>query len=89
MQPLVISQASSQSSAVIVDEDAHQFGDGHGGMGVVQLDRHLVGERAHLVILLHVAADDVLQRGGGEEIFLPQPQLLARPVSSRTGRARG
>ena len=31
--------------------------------------------------LLHVAADEILQRGGGEEIFLPQPQLL-------TGRRR-
>ena len=28
-------------------------------------------------ILLEVAADDVLQRGGGEEILLAQPQFLA------------
>ena len=49
-----------------------------GRMGVVELDRHLVGQRMHLAILLHVAADDVLQRCGGEEILLPQAQFLAR-----------
>ena len=36
------------------------------------------GVRSVREVLLHVAADNVLQRCGREEIFLPQPQLLPR-----------
>ena len=35
-------------------------------------------------MLLEVTAHEVVQRGGGEEIFLPQPQLL----TGRRGLAR-
>ena len=65
-------------NAVDVDQQPHQFGDGDRRMRVVELDRDLVGELADVAVLLHVAADQILQRGGGEEIFLPQPQFLAR-----------
>ena len=63
--------------AVQVDEDAHQLRDGDRRMGVVELDRGVVAERADVAVLLDVAADEVEQRGGGEEIFLPQAQFLA------------
>ena len=47
------------------------------GMGVVELDGAVFAERADVAMLLEVAANEVEQRGGGEEIFLPQTQLLA------------
>ena len=45
-------------------------------MRVVELDRGLVGQRADIAERLDVTADQVLQRCGDEEIFLPQPQFL-------------
>ncbi len=50
-------------------------------MGVVQLDRDLVGEIRPIVILLQMAAQDVLQRSGREEEFLAQAQFLAGGVA--------
>ena len=64
-----------------IDQDAHQLGDGDRGMGVVELDRDLVGEGLDRAELLDVAADQVLQRGRDEEVFLAEPELL-------TGRRR-
>jgi len=61
---------------VNVGQQPHQLGHRHRRMGVVELDRRLVGQRMELAILVQVAMHDILQRGGGEEIFLPQPQLL-------------
>ena len=46
-------------------------------MGIVQLDRHLVRQRGEIVILLQMAAQDVLQRGRREEELLAQAQFLA------------
>jgi hypothetical protein len=51
-------------------------------MRVVQLDRHVVGERHELAVLLLVPAQEVLQRSGSEEEFLPQPKLVPAAVSS-------
>ena len=70
--------------AVDVHQQPHQLGHGDGRMGVVEMDRRLVGQRAQVAILAEMALQDVLQRGGGEEILLPQPQLLAGLV--RIGR---
>ena len=64
--------------AVLVHQEPHQLGDADRGVGVVELDRHRLRQVAQLVVLLHVPAEDVLQRGRGEEILLPQPQLLPR-----------
>ena len=61
-----------------VDQQPHQLGDGDGGMGVVELDGDFFGQLSDVAGLLHVAADQILQRGGGEEILLAQPQLLPR-----------
>ena len=64
--------------AVIVHQYAHQLRDGHGGMGVVDVDGHLVREDGPVVA---VDVDEVLHRvlygRGGEEILLLQAQLLA------------
>ena len=55
----------------------HQFGDRDRRMGVVELDGGMVGQRVERAVFVEMAADEVLQRGGGEEILLPQPQFLA------------
>ena len=64
--------------AMHVDQQAHQFGDADRRMGVVELDGDLIAKFSDIAALLHMAVDQVLQRGGGEEIFLAQPQLLPR-----------
>ena len=48
---------------MLIHQQSHQFGHANGGVGVVELDRHLLRQQPDVVILLHVAADDVLQRG--------------------------
>ncbi len=62
---------------VLVHQDAHQFGHRDRRMGVVELHRGVLGKRIERAEFVEVAAGDVLQRGRGEEVFLPQPQLLA------------
>ena len=47
-------------------------------MGVVELHRDLRGEAAQLPVGGEVPLDQILQRGGDEEIFLTQPQFAAR-----------
>ena len=66
---------------VEVDEDAHQFSDADRWMGVVELDGGVLAEGAHVAPLLDMAANEIEQRSGSEEIFLPEPQFL-------TGRGR-
>ena len=58
-------------------KQAHEFGNRHGRVGVVELDRDLVRQGGEVGVLLQMAAQDVLQRGGGEEELLAQAQLLA------------
>ncbi|MNX85685.1 hypothetical protein D3C86_1175340 [compost metagenome] len=67
--------------AMDIAEKAHHFADGNGRMRVVKLDRNLVGQRGEIRVLLQMAAQNVLQRSGGEEELLPQAQFL-------TGRRR-
>jgi hypothetical protein len=62
---------------VLLHQDAHQLRHGDGRMGVVELDRGVVGQRAQGTALGHVPAHQILQRGGGEEELLAQAQLLA------------
>ena len=62
---------------VLIDQQAHQLGHGDGRVGVVQVDGHLVGQLVEQLVVVQVAADDVLQRGADEEVFLAQPQLAA------------
>ena len=73
----VIAQACCQLDAVLVDQQPHQLGHGQGRVGVVELDRRLVGQGGDVGMVRQVAADDVLQRRRGEEIFLLEAQLLA------------
>ena len=73
----VMSQATSQSSPSMVDKDPHEFRNGDGRMGVIELDGDLVGELLECFMGLTVAADDVLQGRGHEEVLLFEPQFLS------------
>ena len=64
--------------AVHIDQQTHQLRDDDRRVRIVELDRTLVGQVAHLVVLSDMPVQHVLQRGRGEEILLTQPQLLAR-----------
>ncbi len=66
-----------EAHPVVVHEQAHQLRHRHRRMGVVELDRHLLGEAGEVVVVAQVAVQDVLQRGGNEEVLLLQPQFLA------------
>ena len=63
--------------AMIVQQYPHQFRHRDRRMRVIELDRRLVWQRRDGAEILDMPPDDVLQRRGREEIFLPQPQFLA------------
>ena len=58
---------------VLVDQKAHQLGDGDGGVGVVELHGKLVVKALQAVGALPVEPHHVLQRAGDEEVLLLQP----------------
>ncbi len=62
---------------VLVDQLPHQFGDGDGRVGVVQLDAEHFMEAFQRQALAFAQAQHVLDRAGHEEILLLQAQLLA------------
>ena len=47
-------------------------------MGVVEVDRRLLRQAPDILEILDVPANDVLDGGAGEEIFLAQAQFLSR-----------
>ena len=64
--------------AVLVQQDADQLGDGHGGVRVVDVDGHLVREDGPVVTVdVDEVLHGVLDGGGGEEVLLLEAQLLA------------
>ena len=65
---------------VDVDEDPHHFGDGEGGVRVVELDDDGVLEVLEVVSCVPEARENVLKRGGDEEILLFETELLALVV---------
>ena len=64
--------------SVLVDEQAHQLGHRNCRVSVVHVDRRAIGEGLDRLVLRQVTADQVLQRGRGEEILLTQTQRLSR-----------
>ena len=62
---------------MLVAQQAHQLGHADGRVGVVEVDRHLVGQVVQPAVLAQVAGHDVLDRGAGEEVLLAQAQLAA------------
>jgi len=65
-----LSPGEVPGDALFVDEDAHELGDGDGGVGVVELDGVFVGEAGEVEVGLFVAADDVVDGAGDEEVLL-------------------
>ena len=63
--------------AVDIHQQAHEFGDADGGVGVVELGGELFVEGVELAAAGQVGANHVLQGAGDEEELLFQPQLLA------------
>ena len=63
---------------MLVDQQAHELGDGDCRMRVIQLDGSFLGEIEQAAVLIDMAPEQILQRGRGEEILLAQAQLLAR-----------
>ena len=61
----------------LVEQDAHQLGDGHGRVGVVELDRGLVGEGLPVIAAAAEPRDDVGQRTGHQEVLLDKSQVPA------------
>ncbi len=65
------------SQVRIVEEDAHQLGDGQGRVRVVELDGDLVGQRAPVGVALPEAPHEIGQRAGDQEILLHEAQRLS------------
>ena len=63
---------------LLVDEKTHQFGNGDGGVGIVELNRAEIGEPAPIGVDLFVTAQNVFQRTGDEKVLLFQPQLFSQ-----------
>ena len=63
--------------SVDIVKESLEFDDGDGGMGVVELDRGLLGEIVPILIAPPEASDDVLERAGDEEILLDEAEFLA------------
>ena len=63
--------------AVNIDQQAHQFRHGDGGMGVVELNGILAVKFRHRQALTQEDPEHVLQGAGHEENLLTQPQTFA------------
>ena len=63
--------------AMHVDQEPHQLGDRDARMRVVELDRGPLRQEMQIAVGAQVARHQILQRGGDEEIFLPQAQFAA------------
>ena len=61
--------------AVIVAQQAHQFGDTDCRVRVVEVNGNLVGQVVEVSVFFEMVEEYVLQRGGDEEVFLPQTQF--------------
>ena len=62
---------------VLVHEYAHELGYDERGVRVVDVYYVVLGEAAHVAPDAAVVADDVLRRGGDEEVLLLEPEGLA------------
>ena len=60
----------------LVEQDAHQLRHRQSGMGIIELDRHLVRQLAPVGVVAAEAAHEVGQRAGDQEIFLCKAQPL-------------
>ena len=66
----------------VIQQNSHQFGDRHGRMCVIQLDRCLLGQPVPIVVQPPEPPYDVGQRTGNQEVFLHEPQTAPMVVES-------
>ena len=71
------------AQAKLIHKDAHELGDDHGRVRVVDLDDMMPGEAADVAPLFDVLAHDVLRGGGDKEILLLEAEVLAFDVVVR------
>ena len=63
------------SEAFLIDQQAHQFGNSHTGMGIVDMDYHMIRQFAHIIAeTFFVIFQNVLEGSAREEIMLFKPQ---------------
>ena len=60
---------------VLIEQQAHQLGDGQHRVGVVKVDADLGGKLVKGAVLAQVAAQQVLHAGADKEILLMQTQF--------------
>ena len=58
------------AETVIIHKDAHEFGNDHGGVCVVDLNDMVLGKGTNIAPACHMLAYDVLRRSGNKEILL-------------------
>ena len=68
----------AEALPVVVDQQPDQLREGDGRVGVVELNGHCPGQSRDIVMMREKPAQEVGDRGGGEEILLLQPQLPSR-----------
>ena len=64
------------AETLLVEQDPHQLRHRHRGMGVVELDGGLVGQRCQIAVEAAEAPHEIGQRAGDQEIFLDEAQSL-------------
>ena len=72
----------------LVEQDTHEFGNGHGRMGVIQLDGDFFRKSIPILIASTKAPNQIAQRTGHQKILLQKSQTLPPGLSSHRGRAR-
>ena len=60
---------------MLIDQQAHQLGDGQYRMRIVEVNGHMVRQLVETAVRAQIAVDQVLQAGSTEKIFLSQAQL--------------
>ena len=69
------------AQALLIDQQAHQLGNGQARMGVIDMNNHLLRQQAEVrAVHPFEILKDVLQGGTGEEVVLLQAQALALVV---------
>ena len=64
----------------LAHEQTDQLGDGHGGMGVIELDGVEVSKAAQVAVVVQLAYTQHILKGcRGEQVLLLDPQALALP----------
>ena len=65
------------SHAVNIVKETHQFDDGDGGVGIVELDDDLFGEILPTFVIFAEATKDVAERASDEKVLLNEAEFFA------------